>query len=75
LKPGVVVTLPSCQLDGLRSPGTFSGATTSWLNFAHSSSTACAVSKPASSKPGIFAISSMPARWRMSNSMSLRGAR
>jgi hypothetical protein len=24
---------------------------------------------------GIFAISSMPARWRMSNSMSLRGAR
>ena len=31
------------------------------LNWAHSSSTACAVSKPASSKPGIFATCSMSA--------------
>ncbi|MNY16655.1 hypothetical protein D3C86_1499310 [compost metagenome] len=47
--PGVVVTTPSFQLLGSRSPARFSGATTSSLNRAASSSTACAVSGVASS--------------------------
>src|SRR6185312_3482196 len=48
LKPGVVVTTPSFQLDGFLSPSQLSGASTPSLNLAHSSSTACAVSMPAS---------------------------
>ena len=61
--------------DGFRSPSTFNGATTPSLNLAHSSSTACAVSMPASSKPGSCATCSRPASSFMQNSMSLIGAR
>jgi hypothetical protein len=53
LKPGVVVTLPSWNDDGYLSPSQFSGAITPSLSLAHSSSTAWAVSRPASSNPGI----------------------
>ncbi|MCY1549749.1 hypothetical protein D9M68_859370 [compost metagenome] len=74
LKPGVVVTTPSLNDDGFLSPSKFSGAITPSLSLAHSSSTACAVSRPASSKPGICDTWSMRARCSMSNSMSLRGA-
>ena len=42
--PAEVVTTPSAKVDGSRSPPRFSGATTPSLSFAHSSSTACAVS-------------------------------
>ena len=72
---GVVVTSPSRHDDGARSPSTLSGATTSSLKRAHSSSTACAVSGPASSKPGSAATASMSASSLMANSMSLTGAR
>ena len=70
----VAVTSPSRQLLGARSPSTLSGAMTSPESFAHSSSTACAVSKPASSKPGRVATASMPASSFSTNSMSLTGA-
>ena len=75
LKPAVVVTTPSFHDDGALSPASFSGATTPSLNLAHSSSTACAVSAPKSSKPGIFVTSSRRASSVMQNSMSLTGAR
>ena len=75
LKPGVAVTLPSLKVEGLRSPSMFSGAMTPSLSFAHSSSTACAVSGPASSNAGSLASSSMPASSFITKSMSLTGAR
>ena len=74
LKPGVVVTTPSFHVDGWMSPSRLSGASTSPLKRAHSSSTACAVSSPASSKPGRRAIASRSASSFMQNSMSLTGA-
>ncbi len=74
LKPRLVVTTPSFHVDGATSPPRFSGATTSCTNFAFSSSTACAVSRVASSKPGIAAIASSPASSSMTNSMSFSGA-
>ena len=74
LKPGVAVTTPSFQLLGLRSPSTLSGATTSPVKRALSSSTACAVSAVASSKPGSWATLSRPASSFITNSMSLTGA-
>ncbi len=75
LKPAVVVTTPSLNDDGALSPSQFSGAITSWFSLAHSSSTAAAVSAPASSKPGSAATASRPATWFITNNMSLTGAR
>jgi hypothetical protein len=66
--------LPSWKDDGYLSPSQFSGAITLSLSLAHSSSTAWAVSSPASSNPGICAIWSMRARCSMLKSMSLTGA-
>ncbi len=74
LKPGVVVTSPWAKLLGFLSPSKFKGANTSRLNFAASSSTARAVSRPASSKPGSAEIPSMSASSFITNSMSLSGA-
>ncbi len=53
LKPGVAKTSPFFQYDGFLSPSTFSGAMTSSLSLADSSSTACAVSRPWSANAGI----------------------
>ncbi len=74
-KPGVVVTAPSFQWLGSMSPARFSGATTCSVNLAASSSTACAVSAVASSKPGNWLMASSPASSLIANSMSLSGAR
>jgi hypothetical protein len=74
LKPGVVVTLPSFQLEGLRSPSTFSGAITPSLNLAHSSSTACARIEAGILEAGDLCDLIDPGEMLMSKRMSLRGA-
>src|SRR6185436_4708533 len=61
LKPGVVCTSPPFHDDGSVSPARSSGATTCSLKRAHSSSTACAVSSPASSNPGSCDTACRPA--------------
>ena len=73
LKPAVVVTTPSFRLDGCISPAIFSGSMTPSHSLAHSSSTAWAVSRFASSKPGIWVTWSRLAKCSMANSMSLTG--
>ncbi len=73
-KPGLVVTLPSSHLPGWVSPLKLSGAMTSPMKRAFSSSTACTVSSVASSQPGSCWICFSPASSFSTNSMSLIGA-
>src|SRR5690606_1331149 len=73
-KPAGVVTTPSASVDGERSPSRLSTAMTSSFSRAHSSSTAVAVSMPASSKPGKAAMAGSPATCSSVNNMSRVGA-